>query len=40
MKKRTAVKVISLLSAAVIVVTGYLVKISSENNIYRLQLEN
>ena len=40
MKKRTAVKVISLLSAAVIATTGFLLKLNYEKNNYRLQLEN
>ena len=40
MKKRTAVRIISLLSAVVIAATGYIVKLKFKNNDYRLQLEN
>ena len=40
MKKRTAVRIISLLLAAVTVSTGFLVKLSQKNKHYQLQLEN
>lgn len=40
MKKRTAVRIISLLLAAVTVSTGFLVKLSLKNKDYQLQLEN